>query len=130
MLAREDRPGAKRLVAYVVGPAGQDGEELRAFAARTLPDYLVPTAVVPLPRPPAQPQRQARPGGPCPHPRPCRGAPGRAPHRGRAPHGCRLRRGAGQRTARCGGRLLPAGRRLDPQHPASPPASPRRSTPT
>ncbi|CUW25653.1 non-ribosomal peptide synthetase [Streptomyces reticuli] len=49
VLAREDRPGAKRLVAYVVGPAGQDGEELRAFAARTLPDYLVPTAVVPLP---------------------------------------------------------------------------------
>ncbi|MFJ4523403.1 non-ribosomal peptide synthase/polyketide synthase [Streptomyces sp. NPDC088810] len=48
VLAREDRPGAKRLVAYVVGPAGQDGEDLRAFAARTLPDYLVPTAVVPL----------------------------------------------------------------------------------
>ncbi|MFH9657287.1 non-ribosomal peptide synthase/polyketide synthase [Streptomyces sp. NPDC017248] len=48
VLAREDRPGAKRLVAYVVGPAGQDGAELRAFAARTLPDYLVPTTVVPL----------------------------------------------------------------------------------
>ncbi|MEU1707404.1 non-ribosomal peptide synthase/polyketide synthase [Streptomyces sp. NPDC005706] len=48
VLARADRPGAKRLVAYVVGPAGQDGEELRAFAARTLPDYLVPAAVVPL----------------------------------------------------------------------------------
>ncbi|MGW0537435.1 amino acid adenylation domain-containing protein, partial [Streptomyces sp. NPDC003032] len=48
VLAREDRPGAKRLVAYVVGPAGQDGERLRAFAARALPDYLVPTAVVPL----------------------------------------------------------------------------------
>ncbi|WP_239571871.1 non-ribosomal peptide synthetase, partial [Streptomyces sp. G44] len=48
VVAREDRPGAKRLVAYVVGPAGQDGEELRAFAARTLPDYLVPTTVVPL----------------------------------------------------------------------------------
>ncbi|MGA5036763.1 non-ribosomal peptide synthase/polyketide synthase [Streptomyces capoamus] len=48
VLAREDRPGAKRLVAYVVGPAGQHAEDLRDFAARTLPDYLVPTAVVPL----------------------------------------------------------------------------------
>ncbi|KUL63367.1 non-ribosomal peptide synthetase [Streptomyces sp. NRRL S-1521] len=48
VLAREDRPGARRLVAYVVGPAGRDGEALRSFAARTLPDYLVPTTVVPL----------------------------------------------------------------------------------
>ncbi|MEW2167700.1 non-ribosomal peptide synthase/polyketide synthase [Streptomyces sp. NPDC007084] len=48
VLAREDRPGARRLVAYVVGPAGQDPAALREFAGRTLPDYLVPTDVVPL----------------------------------------------------------------------------------
>ncbi|MFG2602568.1 non-ribosomal peptide synthase/polyketide synthase [Streptomyces sp. NPDC048514] len=48
VLAREDRPGAKRLVAYVVGPAGQDPARLAAFAGRALPDYLVPTAFVPL----------------------------------------------------------------------------------
>ncbi|MES4891873.1 non-ribosomal peptide synthase/polyketide synthase [Streptomyces sp. NPDC096012] len=48
VLAREDRPGVKRLVAYVVGPAGQDPARLAAFAGRALPDYLVPTAFVPL----------------------------------------------------------------------------------
>ncbi|MFD5434090.1 non-ribosomal peptide synthase/polyketide synthase [Kitasatospora sp. NPDC127067] len=47
VVVREDRPGARRLVAYPVGAV--DPEELRAFAARTLPDYLVPAAVVPLP---------------------------------------------------------------------------------
>ncbi|MTE22329.1 amino acid adenylation domain-containing protein [Streptomyces sp. TRM43335] len=48
VVAREDRPGSRRLVAYVVGPAGEDREELRTFARRTLPDYLVPSAFVPL----------------------------------------------------------------------------------
>ncbi|MEU5017771.1 non-ribosomal peptide synthase/polyketide synthase [Streptomyces angustmyceticus] len=48
VVAREERPGAKRLVAYVVGHAGLDTEALRAHARRTLPDYLVPTAFVPL----------------------------------------------------------------------------------
>ncbi len=48
VVAREDRAGTRRLVAYVVGPAGQDTEELRAFAGRTLPDYLVPSAFVAL----------------------------------------------------------------------------------
>ncbi|MEW1749997.1 non-ribosomal peptide synthase/polyketide synthase [Streptomyces angustmyceticus] len=48
VVAREERPGAKRLVAYVVGHDGLDTEALRAHARQTLPDYLVPTAFVPL----------------------------------------------------------------------------------
>ncbi|MFV0131782.1 non-ribosomal peptide synthase/polyketide synthase [Streptomyces sp. HMX87] len=48
VVAREDRPGARRLVAYVVGPATDDLQELRAYARRTLPDYLVPSAFVAL----------------------------------------------------------------------------------
>ncbi|GHE31935.1 non-ribosomal peptide synthetase [Streptomyces capitiformicae] len=48
--AREDRPGNKRLVAYVV-PAQEtvpDPAEVRRYLAARLPDYLVPSAVVVL----------------------------------------------------------------------------------
>ncbi|MER7843975.1 non-ribosomal peptide synthase/polyketide synthase [Kitasatospora sp. NPDC096077] len=49
VVARTDGPGARRLVAYLVGADGAvDPAELRAFAVRTLPDYLVPAAFVPL----------------------------------------------------------------------------------
>ncbi|WP_371618394.1 amino acid adenylation domain-containing protein [Streptomyces sp. NBC_00454] len=44
---REDRPGDRRLVGYVVAP-GADGGEIRAFASRSLPNYMVPAAVVVL----------------------------------------------------------------------------------
>ncbi|MFD9410731.1 non-ribosomal peptide synthase/polyketide synthase [Streptomyces sp. NPDC059989] len=47
VLMREDRPGDKRLVAYVVSPEG-DSPSLRAHLAETLPEYMVPGAVVVL----------------------------------------------------------------------------------
>jgi amino acid adenylation domain-containing protein/FkbM family methyltransferase len=46
VVAREDRPGDKRLVAYVVGDV--DPVELRRSVARTLPQHMVPAAVVML----------------------------------------------------------------------------------
>ena len=51
MLVREDRPGDKRLAAYLV-PSGSDELDcagVRAWAAARLPDYLVPAALVVLP---------------------------------------------------------------------------------
>ncbi|MFD5826749.1 amino acid adenylation domain-containing protein [Lentzea sp. NPDC060358] len=44
VVVREDRPGDKRLVAYVVGAA----RDLREFARARLPEHLVPTAFVAL----------------------------------------------------------------------------------
>ncbi|WP_151772315.1 non-ribosomal peptide synthase/polyketide synthase [Streptomyces abyssomicinicus] len=49
VVARQDGPGSRRLVAYVVGEAGRDPRALLEFARHTLPDYLLPSAVVPLP---------------------------------------------------------------------------------
>ncbi|MFI5510326.1 non-ribosomal peptide synthase/polyketide synthase, partial [Mycobacterium sp. NPDC051804] len=46
VIAREDRPGDKRLVGYVTGTA--DPTTLRAAAAERLPAYMVPAAVVML----------------------------------------------------------------------------------
>ncbi|UZW62938.1 non-ribosomal peptide synthetase [Lysobacter enzymogenes] len=60
VIAREDRPGETRLVAYVVAadptrPHAQLAAELRAAAAAALPDYLRPSAFVALPRLPLTP---------------------------------------------------------------------------
>ncbi|WP_164890211.1 phosphopantetheine-binding protein, partial [Mycolicibacterium elephantis] len=44
VIAREDRPGDKRLVGYITGSA--DPVEVRAVLAARLPDYMVPAAVV------------------------------------------------------------------------------------
>jgi len=56
---REDRPGEKRLVAYVV-PSGATNEvidpsELRRHVAASLPDYMVPSSVMALDKLPLTP---------------------------------------------------------------------------
>ncbi|MFH8407132.1 non-ribosomal peptide synthase/polyketide synthase [Streptomyces sp. NPDC018019] len=48
VVVREDRPGDRRLVAYVTSAAGRtaDPRELRRYAAGRLPDHMVPATVV------------------------------------------------------------------------------------
>ncbi|MFF5983014.1 amino acid adenylation domain-containing protein [Streptomyces olindensis] len=48
VIVREDRPGDKRLVAYTVAGDGYDRAALGAHLGRTLPDYMVPAAIVEL----------------------------------------------------------------------------------
>ncbi|MER6082184.1 amino acid adenylation domain-containing protein [Streptomyces sp. NPDC001833] len=59
---REDTPGDRRLIAYVVPAVGPDGApadvrpaSVRAFAGERLPAYMVPAAVVVLPELPLTP---------------------------------------------------------------------------
>ncbi|MZE76014.1 AMP-binding protein, partial [Streptomyces sp. SID5475] len=50
VVAREDRPGERRLVGYVVpdGTGGPDPQAVRERAAAVLPEYMVPAAVLVL----------------------------------------------------------------------------------
>ncbi|MEU2589208.1 amino acid adenylation domain-containing protein, partial [Streptomyces avermitilis] len=50
VVAHEDQPGTTRLIAYVVADTDATPEDLREFARRRLPDYMLPSAFVTLDR--------------------------------------------------------------------------------
>jgi amino acid adenylation domain-containing protein len=55
VVAREDRPGDKRLVAYYTGRSSQNSTSLRQALKATLPDYMIPSAILRLEKFPLTP---------------------------------------------------------------------------
>ncbi|MEU0940708.1 amino acid adenylation domain-containing protein, partial [Embleya sp. NPDC005971] len=85
VVAREDRTGDKRLVAYLVAAPGRSPQqqELRRHLVQLLPDYMMPAAFVTLEAVPltstGKPDRAALPAPEHDEPRPG-GQPARTPH--------------------------------------------------
>ncbi len=79
VLARENAPGEKQLVAYVVaqGESPPTASELRIFLKEKLPDYLMPAVFVPLDALPMMPNGKVDRGA-LPEPGRTRSEPGRA----------------------------------------------------